>query len=286
VETEREKGWVSEHRQQATAGQRPLAQQLPLRILLVEDNRVNQRVALRMLERIGYRADVAASGVEAIQALERQDYDLVLMDLQMPEMDGLEATCRIRQRWPRPGGPRIIAMTANAMRGDRELCLAAGMDDYISKPVKLPALEAAIQRSGGASSPGTAHEAWTAAAAVASEHAPAIDRDVLSALEKVGAADEPNLATEMARLFIEEAPPLLAAMREAVRKGDHGKLQSAAHTLKGSGSSLGAVRLSALSRELEQQARAHSTLGVSPKLDQLEGELTRVCVALQKLHGG
>jgi CheY-like chemotaxis protein/HPt (histidine-containing phosphotransfer) domain-containing protein len=251
----------------------------------VEDNLVNQKVALRMLNRMGYRADVAASGVEAIQALERQDYDLVLMDLQMPEMDGLEATRRIRQRWPRPGGPRIIAMTANAMRGDRELCLAAGMDDYLSKPVKLRALEAAIQRSGGASAPGDAGEVGTSAAAAASEDAPAIDRDVLSALAQVGAADEPDLAAEMAKLFIAEAPPLLAAMREAVRSGDHGKLQSAAHTLKGSGSSLGARRLSALSLELEQQGRARSTLGATAKLDQLERELTRVCVALRELHG-
>jgi signal transduction histidine kinase/DNA-binding NarL/FixJ family response regulator len=275
---------VSEHRQQATS-ERALAQQLPLRILLVEDNLVNLKVALRMLNRIGYRADVAASGLEAIQAFERQDYDLVLMDLQMPEMDGLEATRRIRQRWPRPGGPRIIAMTANAMRGDRELCLAAGMDDYVSKPVKLPALEAAIQRSGGASPPGDTREVGTAAPTAASEDAPAIDRDVLSALEEIGAADEPDLAAEMTRLFIEEAPPLLAAMREAVRNGDHGRLQAAAHALKGSGSSLGACRLSALSLELEQQGRAHSTLGATAKLDQLERELTRVCVALRELHG-
>jgi signal transduction histidine kinase/DNA-binding NarL/FixJ family response regulator len=285
VDTEVEKVLLGNHRPQATSEGACLADQLPLRILLVEDNLVNQKVALRMLNRMGYRADVAASGVEAIQALERQDYDLVLMDLQMPEMDGLEATRRIRQRWPRPGGPRIIAMTANAMRGDRELCLAAGMDDYLSKPVKLRALEAAIQRSGGASAPGDAGEVGTSAAAAASEDAPAIDRDVLSALAQVGAADEPDLAAEMAKLFIAEAPPLLAAMREAVRSGDHGKLQSAAHTLKGSGSSLGARRLSALSLELEQQGRARSTLGATAKLDQLERELTRVCVALRELHG-
>jgi CheY-like chemotaxis protein len=284
VGTERAKALRS-LREQAIFERAHLAEQLPLRILLVEDNGVNRKVALHMLNRLGYRADVAVSGVGAIEALEGQDYELVLMDLQMPEMDGLEATRRIRQRWPGPGGPRIIAMTANAMRGDRELCLAAGMDDYVSKPVKLRVLEAAIRRSGGASPPRDGREGETPAPAAPSENAPAIDRDVLCALEQVGAVDGPELAAEIAKLFIEEAPPLLAAMREAVRSGDHGKLQWAAHTLKGSGSSLGARRLTALSLEVEQQGRAHSTLGATAKLDQIERELTRVCVALQELHG-
>ena len=98
----------------------------PLRILLAEDNPVNQKLALRLLERMGYRADVAGDGLEAIAAIERSVYDVVLMDVQMPELDGLEATRRIRTRWPGATGPRIVAMTANAMEGDREMCLAAG----------------------------------------------------------------------------------------------------------------------------------------------------------------
>jgi len=108
----------------------------PLRILLAEDNVVNQKVALKMLKKIGYRADLAANGLEVLEALERLPYDVILMDVQMPEMDGLEATRRIRQRWP-SAGLKIVAITAYAMEGDRERCLHAGMDDYISKPVRL-----------------------------------------------------------------------------------------------------------------------------------------------------
>jgi CheY-like chemotaxis protein len=116
----------------------------PLRILLAEDNPVNQKLALRLLERMGYHADVAGDGLEAIAAIEETTYDVVLMDVQMPELDGLEATRRIRHRWPGAAGPRIVAMTANAMEGDREMCLAAGMDDYISKPIRPEALNEAL----------------------------------------------------------------------------------------------------------------------------------------------
>ena len=114
-----------------------------LRILLAEDNVINQKVTLRMLNKLGYQGDVAANGLEVLQALERQTYDVVLMDVQMPEMDGLEATKVIRQRWPE--GPKIIAMTASALKGDREICLSAGMDSYISKPTKIEGLRAALE---------------------------------------------------------------------------------------------------------------------------------------------
>ncbi|MCK9565870.1 MAG: ATP-binding protein, partial [Methanothrix sp.] len=119
-----------------------------LSILLAEDNMVNQIVTQRMLNKLGYRADVAANGIEVLQALERRHYDVVLMDVQMPEMDGLKATQAIRQRWPVEDLPVIIAMTASALKGDREMCLAAGMDGYVSKPVKMEMLRAALEACG------------------------------------------------------------------------------------------------------------------------------------------
>jgi CheY-like chemotaxis protein len=119
-----------------------------LRILLAEDNPVNQKVALRILDKLGYRADVASNGLEVLAALEREPYDVVLMDVQMPEMDGLDASRRICAQWPEESRPRIIAMTANAMIEDREACFAAGMDDYLAKPVRPEELAEALSRVG------------------------------------------------------------------------------------------------------------------------------------------
>ena len=116
-----------------------------LRILLAEDNVTSQKVALQMLKRMGYKADVVANGIEALQALERQPYDLVLMDLRMPEMNGLQATRIIRQRWP-DNGPKIVAVTAYALQGDQEKCIEAGMDGYISKPIKMNELAEVLRK--------------------------------------------------------------------------------------------------------------------------------------------
>jgi signal transduction histidine kinase/DNA-binding response OmpR family regulator len=124
-----------------------LAERIPLKLLLAEDNAVNQKLALKLLERMGYRADVAANGFEVLESLKRQHYDLVFMDVQMPEMDGLEATRQIRSLFAPDKQPYIVAMTANAMQGDREACLAAGMNDYVSKPIQVKELQAALERS-------------------------------------------------------------------------------------------------------------------------------------------
>ena len=136
----------------ATAPAKPqmdpgLAERHPLRILLAEDNAVNQKLALRLLQQMGYRADLAANGLEAVESVERQTYDVVLMDVQMPELDGLDATRRICGQHPAGNRPRIIAMTANAMQGDREMCIAAGMDDYLTKPIRVDQLVEALTNS-------------------------------------------------------------------------------------------------------------------------------------------
>jgi signal transduction histidine kinase/DNA-binding response OmpR family regulator len=137
------------HAMPARAANSPegLAVTHPLRILLAEDNIVNQKLALRLLQQMGYRADLASNGIEAVDAVGRQAYDAVLMDVQMPEMDGLEASRQITARWPAGERPRIVAMTANAMQGDREMCLAAGMDDYLTKPIRVPQLVEALLKT-------------------------------------------------------------------------------------------------------------------------------------------
>ena len=137
----------------ATTAERPIGEEIPLEVLLAEDNVVNQKVALRFLTRLGYRADAVANGLEALTTLQNRRYDLVLMDVQMPEMDGYEATRQIRKRLPADRQPRIFALTANAMQGDRELALAAGMDDHISKPVKMHEIAGAIRRHFGKPAP-------------------------------------------------------------------------------------------------------------------------------------
>jgi CheY-like chemotaxis protein len=138
---------VSAHAESTKATIDPdMARRHPLRILLAEDNAVNQKLALRLLEQMGYRADVASNGLEAVDSVQRQSYDLVLMDVQMPEMDGLDATRAIRKIRTLLQ-PHIIAMTANAMQGDREMCIAAGMNDYVGKPIRLQELVEALHRS-------------------------------------------------------------------------------------------------------------------------------------------
>ncbi len=124
------------------------ALRLPLRILMADDNRVNQKVGKCFLEKLGYRADVVGNGLEVLQALERQPYDLVFLDVQMPEMDGYEAARQLRRRWTGSDRPRLIAMTGNAMQGDKERCLKAGMDDYIAKPMRAEDLCTALERWG------------------------------------------------------------------------------------------------------------------------------------------
>ena len=135
----------------------PLSQDMgqshPLRILVAEDNKVNQKVAVGLLGKIGYRADIAVDGLEVLEALKRQPYDVILMDGQMPEMDGEQATLEIRKRWPTAKQPRIIAMTANVLKGERERYLAMGMDDYITKPIRIEDLVRVLNQSQPLASP-------------------------------------------------------------------------------------------------------------------------------------
>jgi PAS domain S-box-containing protein len=250
-----------------------LAGRLPLRILVAEDNAINQKLALQMLRKMGYRADVAGNGAEVLQALDRQPYDVVLMDVQMPEIDGLEATRRIVRQWTVEQRPRIIAMTANAMLGDREACLAAGMDDYISKPIRGHELQAALERW-GQRTPGPP----TADPPAPTSPPPTLDRAVLDDLRALQEPGEPDFVQEMIDLYALDTPTLIAALHQAIEQGDADRLRVAAHTLKGNSNSLGAARMGSLSLELEKLGRSGTiiTSQVEVLLDELQCEFERV----------
>ena len=236
----------------------------PLRILLAEDHLLNQRVALRMLERLGYRADVVENGREVLERLTHAPYDVVLMDVQMPEMNGLDASRAICARWPAPERPRIIAMTAEAMEGDREMCLAAGMDDYIVKPVSLDQLRRAL----GESRPLPQRPGPRADAAPAFRSDEVVDRSVLRQLaEDLGGVDA---LTEAITVFLSATPGLLATLRDATARGDAAAIQRAAHTLKASSAMLGAAGLSARSQELERASRANSMQDAPARVAEIE----------------
>jgi PAS domain S-box-containing protein len=226
----------------APEAERPGRDASSLRILLAEDNAVNQKVALRLLQRLGYGADVASNGLEAIKALERSRYDVVLMDVQMPELDGLDATRRICERWP-DTRPRIIAMTANALPEDREACFAAGMDDYVAKPIRSDALAEALRRvrQGG-------RDAMPSAEDVDGR----LDGAALEGLRELGGDD---FLAEVIDTFLADVGTLLATLGRALDEGDAVEVRRVAHTLKSNGATLGATEFAELCRVLERQAK-------------------------------
>jgi CheY-like chemotaxis protein/HPt (histidine-containing phosphotransfer) domain-containing protein len=250
-----------------------------LRILLAEDNSVNQKVALLLLERLGYRADVAANGLAALAALRRQSYDVVLMDVQMPEMDGLEAARRIRAEWPPQDRPRIIAMTANALRGDREVCLEAGMDDYLSKPILMDELRQALLRASLVSREGRRPGPSMPSGDVAVEP-PILEMAALDSLFRLEQVAGREIVRGIVDNFLTEVPARLARMRQAIVDGDVEGLNFIAHDLKGSAAQLGALRLAEACRELEGRSGDGHLEGAGELLRLLEGEASRASAAL------
>jgi PAS domain S-box-containing protein len=243
-----------------------------LRILLAEDNAMNQKVALRLLERLGFGADVASNGLEALEALERRQYDVVLMDVQMPELDGLDASRRICERWPAEARPRIVAMTANALPEDREACFAAGMDDYVAKPIRADELAAALQR---------VLPLRRQDSATSNEEEITFDDAALQSLRDLG-GDE--FLAEVIDTFLAEAPQLLATLHRALDDADAEELRRAAHTLKSNSATLGAGEFSGLCRDLEQRARS-GELDRAPELvDRIEQQYRPLEEALGTLR--
>jgi CheY-like chemotaxis protein/HPt (histidine-containing phosphotransfer) domain-containing protein len=246
----------------------------PLRLLVAEDNLVNQRLAVRILEKWGHMVTVAGNGRKALEAFEREGFDLILMDVQMPEMSGYEAVAAIREL-EKATGQRIpiIAMTAHAMGGDREKCLAAGMDHYVTKPIDQKRLFEAVEsffthrRSG---EPATMDETKVILS---------FDPNVV--LRRVDG--DRDLLREVAGLFFEDTPRLLAEVHNAITRGDGNALERSAHTLKGSVGNFGARVASEAAHRLEQMGRQGDFAHASETFAELEGQITLLIPALEAL---
>jgi CheY-like chemotaxis protein len=238
---------------------------------------------------MGYRADVVANGLEVLEAFQRQHYDVILMDVQMPEMDGLQATRAIQEGWSQEQRPRIIAMTANAMQGDRQECLAAGMDDYLTKPIQVQALQEALERAGWwakrrtlppQSVENAGEEVPPAHLGLQEESMPALDPTVLAELRQFQGEGELDIVQELAEAFQFETPPLLQALQQAIVEDQPEQLKRAAHNLKGSSNNLGARTMAELSAALEVLGKNGTVEGATELVTRLEQEYQRVCQAL------
>ena len=255
----------------------------PVRILVAEDSPLNQQVALKQLEKLGFAADAVADGEQAIEAQARTPYDIILMDCQMPGISGYEATWQIRIREQEKAGTAeavkrvyIIAMTANTEADNREKCSSAGMDGYINKPVQLAELEAALLHA-------------LADQMATKEMEEVIDPVIIAGLHQLRMPGKPDPLVELIDLFLREAPAQLDTMSDAVAKNDMLSLSrtiSAANALKGSAGNLGARNLAALCDEIELTAKTWLLADAQPLLERAREEFSRVQAALERIKGG
>jgi CheY-like chemotaxis protein/HPt (histidine-containing phosphotransfer) domain-containing protein len=284
-----------------------MSARMPLSILLTEDNLTNQKLAVLLLENLGYHTDIAQNGLEALAALKKQHYDIILMDIQMPEMDGLEATQRIRQDFPADHQPRIIAMTANALKEDRERCLNSGMDDYISKPIQVEVLVQALSisyfliqkkpvtaypQSPRTNPPNTAQlepdelvvETPPAAETTvdAPSQPPIFDPKAIEQLKSNLGKQAAGLLPTLLDDFQRDTNTLLQDARRALQLVQPIELRRAAHTLKSNSATFGLLAMSSIARELEFRARDGILESASSLIDQIESEYGKGKQALEQ----
>ncbi len=256
------------------------------RVLVAEDNPVNQKVAAKMLENLGYEAELVSDGLEALEAISRQPYAVVLMDVQMPRMDGYEATKELRRREEEGEVRRtpVIAMTANAMQGDREKALEAGMDDYLSKPVKAKELDEVLNRwvlEQSAAGQPSQEETDGLAGSSGGGGADLLDRTVLAGLRELQEEGDPDIVAELAEVFFEDAEVRLADLGEALERADAGSIERSTHALKGSSANLGATGMARICAKLQEAGASGDLVGAAELLGQLEEEFGRVRPALE-----
>ena len=257
-------------------------------ILLAEDNPVNQVVALEMLELMGCRVDVAGNGKEAVEAISKAGFDLVLMDCHMPEMDGLAATTKIREHEQAGGnGQRvpIIALTADVQKGVQDQCVAAGMDGYLSKPFTQDQLQAVLLRWLDQHGEFAGSKAMEQSAGPDEQKEPLLEQHALDNIRALQQPDKPNILGKIIKLYLKSSPGLITIVRESVKQGDGSALCEAAHGLKSSSANLGAIQLAAVCKELEDMGRDGDTDAAKELMDRIESEYQSAHAALAEELG-
>jgi CheY-like chemotaxis protein len=240
--------------------------------LVVDDNELNRRVALEMVRRLGLSARAVGSGADAIEAVRGERFDYVLMDVQMPDMDGFEATRRILEV-AGARKPRIIAMTANALPGDRERCIAAGMSDYVTKPVRPGALASALRQKYDGAPDGSERSGIT----------DVLDAQVLEDLRMLEETSGATLIADLAASFRTDVPARIAELRAASVAADVATVRSIAHRLRGSAGAVGANRVFVSATEIETRASTLSAAAMAPLIEQLAKEARRAIDAFDRV---
>ncbi len=261
---------------------------LSVRILVAEDNAINQKVALRMLDKLGCRADVVANGREAVEALKQMPYDLVLMDCNMPEMDGFDATAVIREREGEEKHTVIIAMTANALRGDRERVLAAGMDDYLAKPISQKELAILIRDwttkiKGNGN--GIHDEEWSGGDVPGGRREEILDRQRLAELRELADGEDAGWLRALAQTYVHDAAQRIIEIHKAARTENAAAVARLAHALKGSSKNIGVMNVITACQQLQSLGESGTCAGVSGLLCELDAEFARAKEELGRLFG-
>lgn len=262
---------------------RQMGERMPLQILLAEDNEVNQKVALKMLEKLGYTAHVAANGVEVLEMLNEVQFDVILMDIQMPVMEGVETTLRIRRNADLPRQPRIIALTAHAFQGERERYIALGMDDYIPKPIEMEALMEALKRCAPEThlperprrTRALSNEAETSPQEP--QQPPRLDWSVLEDYVTLVGDTDGSATRELVELYLEHTPRLFERLREAVADNNSSEAVRAVHDLGSTSASVGLIQLSKMARALERQLRYDRPRNTHEQIEELAALYATVC---------
>jgi CheY-like chemotaxis protein/HPt (histidine-containing phosphotransfer) domain-containing protein len=258
-----------------------LASKIPLNILIAEDNKINQKLAVNIIETLGYHPDTVENGLEVISSVQKKKYDMIFMDIQMPELDGFETTRHLHRTFEPSQRPVIIAMTAFAMEGDKEKCIEAGMDDYISKPIIIEEIVNVITRYGGnRKSVQTQRPVETKR----EEENEVINRGVIQRLKELNEKVDPEFFKVVINMFLNQSPNLIDEIKHYMQSGQYDKMGQAAHKLKGSSMNLGAGSLAELCKKIEIKARTNELSDIDRLIESLQPVYEKTEMELKKLY--